>query len=442
MTDAERAASAINTNNLVWNGPQVMSDAATVLSSGKDLAGHPQMYAPNPLESGSSVSHWNTTAFPNQLMEPAINGDLTHSVMPPQDLTLSLLRDIGWCSGCPDLTPSPCPPPPPNNDFINSQIISGCSGSALGTNLAANKELGEPSHSPDGDPGGGSVWYQWQAPGSGSVTMTTAGSNYDTLLGVYTGNSVGGLTLIGRNDDVGTPGVLTSSVTFTATAGTIYKIAVDGWGGAVGNITLDWTSSSCPPNTINSVMPQVGRTSGGQQVKLFGPFANVSSVMVGGVSAAWSYTNGTSEITLTTPPHSVGAVNIDIVPTVGSTYTKSNGFAYLPTVFTDDTLVVGVTTAKAQHVIELRQAIDALRAVAGLAPVAWVDSTVSPASTIIKAVHLLELRTNLDNVLTILGLSTLPYTDPALTTGFSLKRVHIEELRQRIRNIVDDGIPP
>jgi hypothetical protein len=29
-------------------------------------------------------------------MEPAINGDLTHSVRPPQDLTLSLLRDVGW----------------------------------------------------------------------------------------------------------------------------------------------------------------------------------------------------------------------------------------------------------------------------------------------------------------------------------------------------------
>jgi hypothetical protein len=215
MTNAERAASAINTNNLVWNGPQVMSDAATVLSSGKDPAGHPQMYAPNPVQAGSSVSHWNTTASPNQLMEPNINGDLTHSVMPPQDLTLSLLRDIGWCSGCPDSTPSPCPPPPPtppNNDFLNSQIISGCSGSALGTNLGANKESGEPSHSPDGNLGGASVWYRWQAPGSGNVTMTTAGSNFDTLLGIYTGNSVGALTLIGRNDDVGTPGVLTSSV--------------------------------------------------------------------------------------------------------------------------------------------------------------------------------------------------------------------------------------
>ena len=33
-------------------------------------------------------------------MEPAINFDLTHSLVPPQDLTLSLLRDIGWFVGC------------------------------------------------------------------------------------------------------------------------------------------------------------------------------------------------------------------------------------------------------------------------------------------------------------------------------------------------------
>jgi hypothetical protein len=36
------------------------------------------------------------SAFPNQLMEPAINGDLTHEVIPPYDLTFKLLKDIGW----------------------------------------------------------------------------------------------------------------------------------------------------------------------------------------------------------------------------------------------------------------------------------------------------------------------------------------------------------
>ena len=63
---------------------------------GADLAGHVLMFAPNPFQGGSSVSHFDTSAFPNLLMEPAINGDLTHTVVPPSDLTFTMLRDIGW----------------------------------------------------------------------------------------------------------------------------------------------------------------------------------------------------------------------------------------------------------------------------------------------------------------------------------------------------------
>jgi hypothetical protein len=67
--------------------------------SGADSANRALMYAPNPVESGSSVSHFDKSEFPNQLMEPDINDDLTHSVMPPQDLTFDLLRDLGWNAG-------------------------------------------------------------------------------------------------------------------------------------------------------------------------------------------------------------------------------------------------------------------------------------------------------------------------------------------------------
>lgn len=63
---------------------------------GADAQGRALMYAPNPFEVGSSVSHWDTTEYPNQLMEPSINGDLTHNVTTPSDLTASLLQDIGW----------------------------------------------------------------------------------------------------------------------------------------------------------------------------------------------------------------------------------------------------------------------------------------------------------------------------------------------------------
>lgn len=64
--------------------------------AGVDSSARPLMHAPNPLEQGSSVSHWDSSLTPNQVMEPNISGDLFHMVTPPRDLTFSLLRDIGW----------------------------------------------------------------------------------------------------------------------------------------------------------------------------------------------------------------------------------------------------------------------------------------------------------------------------------------------------------
>jgi hypothetical protein len=68
----------------------------TSVQAGADPFGRVLMFAPNPYQSGASVSHYDTSAFPNLLMEPNINGDLTHNVDPPSDLTLPLLEDIGW----------------------------------------------------------------------------------------------------------------------------------------------------------------------------------------------------------------------------------------------------------------------------------------------------------------------------------------------------------
>jgi hypothetical protein len=64
--------------------------------AGTDALGRVLMYAPSPNQPGSSVSHYDTSATPNQLMEPSINADLRHEVRPPFDLTYPLLQDIGW----------------------------------------------------------------------------------------------------------------------------------------------------------------------------------------------------------------------------------------------------------------------------------------------------------------------------------------------------------
>ena len=64
--------------------------------AGADAQGRIKLFSPNPFQGGSSVSHFDTSAFRHQLMEPAINGGLTQSVLPPQDLTFMLFKDIGW----------------------------------------------------------------------------------------------------------------------------------------------------------------------------------------------------------------------------------------------------------------------------------------------------------------------------------------------------------
>jgi hypothetical protein len=64
--------------------------------AGADANSHALLYTPTPVAPGSTISHYDDGAIPNQLMEFAINSDLTHEVVPPKDLTLPLLRDIGW----------------------------------------------------------------------------------------------------------------------------------------------------------------------------------------------------------------------------------------------------------------------------------------------------------------------------------------------------------
>lgn len=60
--------------------------------AGADSAGRPLLYTPDPLEPGSSVSHWDTSATPNLTMEPFISDDLTDSF----DLSVMQAADIGW----------------------------------------------------------------------------------------------------------------------------------------------------------------------------------------------------------------------------------------------------------------------------------------------------------------------------------------------------------
>lgn len=82
------------------DGPvQVTLLADPTVRRGTDRQGRVLVNAPDPVLPGVSISHWDPITTPNQLMEPILDGDLTHSVREPQDLTLALLRDLGWFPG-------------------------------------------------------------------------------------------------------------------------------------------------------------------------------------------------------------------------------------------------------------------------------------------------------------------------------------------------------
>jgi hypothetical protein len=66
------------------------------MRAGADASGRVRMFAPFAVQGGSSISHYDSIARRNLLMEPAINADLTHRLKAPDDLTFELLRDIGW----------------------------------------------------------------------------------------------------------------------------------------------------------------------------------------------------------------------------------------------------------------------------------------------------------------------------------------------------------
>jgi hypothetical protein len=141
--------------------------------------------------------------------------------------------------------------PPANDNFASpNTTLSGSFDSAFTSNAEATKESGEPNHA--GNAGGASVWFTWTAPDADPVTIDTCGSNFDTLLAVYTGSAVGSLTPVANDDDRCAPG---SEVSFTPAGGTTYRIAVDGFNDpvtaasdpATGSIALYVDAPTPPP---------------------------------------------------------------------------------------------------------------------------------------------------------------------------------------------------
>ena len=139
--------------------------------------------------------------------------------------------------------------PLPSDIFASANSLENDIGIAEGNNAGATIEPGEPQHAGNGGPYH-SVWWNWSDSASASplksmaagdtLLVDTHGSDFDTVLAVYTGSAVNSLTQVAANDNSG-PGVETSEVSFQFNSGVTYHIAVDGkTANDTGNIVLNY----------------------------------------------------------------------------------------------------------------------------------------------------------------------------------------------------------
>ncbi|GGG57060.1 hypothetical protein GCM10011414_28630 [Croceivirga lutea] len=105
-------------NDLFFNGP---------ITTGNFGGNRPQIYAPNPYQGGSSISHWNEASFPagdpNSLMSPQVGtAESQHDL---GDITRGLFADLGWT-----LNPNSGTPIPPTAICQDITVQLDASGNA------------------------------------------------------------------------------------------------------------------------------------------------------------------------------------------------------------------------------------------------------------------------------------------------------------------------
>ncbi len=137
--------------------------------------------------------------------------------------------------------------PPANDAFASASPLSGLSGSVDATNLHASAEAGETASARH------SVWFSWQAPASGTLTLDAAGSAIPATLSVWSGSTLSGLSLL-ATDSATSPAA--SRVSLSVTKNVTYRISLDGQNEAQGTLRLAW-SLAVPVATQTIAPPAV-----------------------------------------------------------------------------------------------------------------------------------------------------------------------------------------
>ncbi len=144
---------------------------------------------------------------------------------------------------------------PANDNVANAIAIAALPFSGPGTTVDATTEASEPNHANDdfGNIASNSTWWSLVAPADTTISvLVDATGSFDSALAVYEGNPlVVAPTVVASADIVDATG--NESVTFSATFGETYFIAVDGYSDngtvqSAGAFTLEVEAVAIPDN--------------------------------------------------------------------------------------------------------------------------------------------------------------------------------------------------
>lgn len=124
-----------------------------------------------------------------------------------------------------------------NDGFSSAFVVSGNGGSYSANTQGLSAESGEPTHA--GSTPKHSAWFAFTPTVNGVYLIDTSGSDFDTVLAVYTGNAINNLVSVASNDNA--PSATTSQVYVDLKKDMTYYIAVDGNNGAAGLAQLNLT---------------------------------------------------------------------------------------------------------------------------------------------------------------------------------------------------------
>jgi len=150
-----------------------------------------------------------------------------------------------------------------NDNFSSATAITSLPSHFTVNTSNASTEANEPTgltgctHASSSVPIGKTVWYRFVSASNVSATVTTAGSDFDTVLAVYTGSSLGSLSKIACDDD-GVASAGASQLTFVASGGTAYYVQVGGWSGASGTLVIDVSGGATSTDPRQEGPVQIG----------------------------------------------------------------------------------------------------------------------------------------------------------------------------------------